>query len=261
MNVVPLEYPGWRYDLDRLRTTVTSRTRVILLNSPHNPTGKVFDQGELQAIADLAIEHDLVVVTDEVYDRILYDGNVHHPIATISGMWDRTLTINSTGKTFSLTGWKVGYAIGPERLIDALRSVHQFVTFATATPFQAALAHAFVVARDNGYYRELARDYAERRDTLARILEDAGLPAEPVMGSYFLMASFAHLDFANDVEFARHLITDVGIASIPPSAFYMNPGAAPKLVRFCFAKDHATLVEAGRRLERFVLPGEDTFAG
>ncbi len=255
MRVVRLDVPGWTFSPDALRSAITGRTRVILLNTPHNPTGKVFTRAELQAIADLAIEHDLVVVTDEVYDRILYDDAVHVPVATLPGMWERTLTINSTGKTFSLTGWKIGYAIGPDPLIAALRSVHQFVTFATATPFQAAMAESIPMARANGYYETLAGEYRERRDTLRDILESATLAVEPVQGSYFLMASFDHLDFATDVEFCRFLITEVGVTPIPPSAFYGDPESAPRMVRFCFAKQLSTLAEAGDRLGRSNLIG------
>lgn len=250
MRVVTLQPPDWRFAVDELRATISDRTRIILLNTPHNPTGKVFTRDELVTIADLAIEHDLFVITDEVYDRITYDGAIHIPIATLPGMWERTLTINSTGKTFSMTGWKIGYAIGPERLQAALRAVHQFVTFATATPFQVAMAEAMVAARENGYYPALKAAYRERRDVLNSQLVAAGLPVLNVEGSYFTMASFDHLDFADDVAFCRWLIAEAKVTPIPPSAFYVHPESAPKLVRFCFAKQMATLEEAGRRLNQ-----------
>jgi len=250
MRVVTLQPPDWRFPVEALKSAVTGSARVILLNTPHNPTGKVFSRVELQAIADLAIEHDLVVVTDEVYGRITYDDAVHTLIATLPGMWERTLTINSTGKTFSLTGWKIGYVIGPEHLQDALRAVHQFVTFATATPFQVAMAEALVAARENGYYPALSAAYRERRDLLTRQLVDIGLPVLNVEGSYFTMASFDHLDFVDDVAFCRWLIEEAKVTPIPPSTFYLDPGSAPKLVRFCFAKQLATIVEAGRRLKQ-----------
>ncbi|MBA3277053.1 MAG: aminotransferase class I/II-fold pyridoxal phosphate-dependent enzyme [Chloroflexia bacterium] len=250
LRAVRLEPPDWTFAFENLKSAVNDRTRAILLNTPHNPTGKVFTRPELQAIADLAIRHNLVVVTDEVYDRILYDGAVHVPIATLPGMWERTLTINSTGKTFSLTGWKIGYAIGPDHLVTALRSVHQFVTFATSTPFQVAMAEGMADARRNGYYETLLVEYAERRDALTGILGRAGLPAAPVQGSYFLMASFENLGFATDVDFCRFLITEVGVTPIPPSALYLEPASAPKLARFCFAKKISTLIEAGNRLDR-----------
>ncbi len=248
MRVVQLEPPDWRFSQEALRAAVTGRTKMILLNTPHNPTGKVFSERELRLIADIAIEHDLVVVTDEVYDRIVFDDARHVPMATLPGMWDRTLTINSAGKTFSLTGWKIGYAIGPEHLIEPLRAVHQFVTFATATPFQFAVAEAMNEAATNGYYQDLAAEYRERRDVLRAALEGAGLPVLHTQGSYFLMASFDHLEFPSDVDFSRWLITEVGVTPIPPSAFYQDPDQAPRLVRFCFAKHLATLQAAGERL-------------
>lgn len=260
VRTVRLRPPDWSFAVDDLREAITDRTRVILLNTPHNPTGKVFTMPELRAIADLAVDHDLVVVTDEVYDRIVFDDAVHIPIATLPGMWERTLTINSTGKTFSLTGWKIGYAIGPERLQAALRSVHQFVTFATSTPFQVAMAESLAVAEEHGYYRDLADAYAERRRVLSGILERAGMPVMRSEGSYFLQASFADFAFERDVDFCRWLISRVGVTPIPPSAFYMDPATAPRLVRFCFAKDVTTLQEAGRRLEQMAAIAAETAA-
>jgi aspartate/methionine/tyrosine aminotransferase len=238
-----------------LRAAITAQTRVILLNTPHNPTGKVFGRTELEFIASLAMEHDLLVVTDEVYDRILFDHAVHVPIATLPGMWERTITINSVGKTFSLTGWKVGYAIGPERLIDAMRSVHQWVTFATSTPFQVAMAEAIPAATVNGYYLDLERDYHERRAVMVKVLASAGLPPLRSTGSFFVMTGFGDHTFANDVDFCRWLIVEVGVTPIPPSAFYLEPATAPQLLRFCFAKQLATLHEAGRRLEHLSVAG------
>lgn len=252
MRVVRLEPPDWTFSVEALDAAVTDHTKLILLNTPHNPTGKVFSAEELGEIAEVARQRDVVVISDEVYDRITFDGAIHVPIATLPGMWERTLTINSTGKTFSMTGWKIGYAIGPEWLQGALRSVHQFVTFATSTPFQEAMADALELAQSNGYYESLRRDYHARRDLLAGHLKDAGLPALPVRGAYFLMAPFDHSDFRTDVAFCRWLIEEVGVTPIPPSAFYMNPATAPKMVRFCFAKEHATLDAAGQRLSQLV---------
>ena len=250
MKAVSLRAPDWRFDPAELVAAVTPKTRAILLNTPHNPTGKVFTRAELEQIADMALERDLLVVTDEVYDRIVFDEQEHTPIATLPGMWERTLTLNSVGKTFSVTGWKVGYAIGPERLIDALRSVHQWVTFATATPFQVAMAEAMVIANESGYYPLLTAEYTERRATLTSALMDAGLPVLYTAGSYFLMADFAAWGDVTDTEFSRFLITEIGVTPIPPSAFYLDPATAPKLVRFCFAKELSTLEEAGNRLLR-----------
>ncbi|MDQ2682230.1 MAG: aminotransferase class I/II-fold pyridoxal phosphate-dependent enzyme [Chloroflexota bacterium] len=245
---VRLEPPDWSFDPDELRQQCGHGACVLLLNTPHNPTGKVFTRPELELIAEIANERDLIVLSDEVYDRILFHGCEHIPIWTLPGMWERTLTINSTGKTFSMTGWKVGYAIGPAGLNAALRVVHQFVTFASATPFQEAMAVALEVAPELGYYDQLAREYDERRIALERALTEAGLPTLPIGGSYFLMADFSHLPYATDVEFCRWLVTERGVAAVPPSAFYVDPATAPRLARFCFAKKISTLEEAGRRL-------------
>ena len=249
MRGIRLREPDWTFDPAELEAAITPRTRAILLNTPHNPTGKVFSRTELELIANLARQHDLVVVTDEVYDRIVFDGAEHVPIATLPGMWDRTLTLNSVGKTFSITGWKIGYAIGPEPLINALRAVHQWVTFATSTPFQVAMAESMEVASATGYYDDLVRAYTERRDELTVGLIDAGLPVLRTAGSYFLMADFSQHNPATDVEFSRFLISEVGVTPIPPSAFYSDPTTAPQLVRFCFAKKRSTLQEASRRLQ------------
>lgn len=245
---VRLREPDWTFDPTELEAAINTRTKVILLNSPHNPTGKVFSRDELETIAAVAIRHDLIVITDEVYDRIVYPGHEHIPIATLPDMWDRTLTINSTGKTFSLTGWKIGYAVGPATLQDGLRGVHQFVTFATATPFQVAMVEAMSTAAERGYYEQLVIDYTRRRDLLANGLTNAGFEVMGIGGSYFLMASLQQDRFASDNDLAKWLIEEIGVASVPPSSFYQNPGSAPLLLRFCFAKLDATLSEAATRL-------------
>jgi aspartate/methionine/tyrosine aminotransferase len=245
---VRLNPPDWSFDLDALRQAIGSKTRAIVINTPHNPTGKMFSRAELDAIAQLAIEHDLVVITDEVYDRITYDGAVHTPIALLPGMWERTLTLNSTGKTFSMTGWKIGYVIGPADLSAALRGIHQFNVFATATPLQEAMAVAMEQAEAQGYYRELRGNYTALRNQLRAALEAAGLPVLPVSGSYYLMADVSGLGFADDVAFCRYLTAEIGVAAIPPSAFYADPSTAPLLARFCFAKRSETIAAAAERL-------------
>ena len=247
---VTLRPPDWSFDIDELRTAFTADTKVLLLNTPHNPTGKVFAHAELEKIASLCRERDVLVIADEVYDRITFDGVEHISIATLPGMWERTLTINSTGKTFSMTGWKIGFGMGPAPLNAALRSVHQFVTFASATPFQDAMAHALETAEERGYYDQLRAEYTARRDLLRDALEDCGLPTLPISGSYFLMADFSHLDFSDDASFCRYLTTEVGVAAVPPSAFYLDKRRAGKLARFCFAKREVTLREAANRLQR-----------
>ncbi|MDP9365605.1 MAG: methionine aminotransferase [Chloroflexota bacterium] len=248
LRPVTLRPPDWTFDRAELEAAFGPRTRALLLNTPHNPTGKVFGRAELEEIAALCRERDVVVVTDEVYDRILFDGAVHVPIGTLPGMWERTLTINSTGKTFSMTGWKVGFAVGPPALQAALRAVHQFVTFATATPLQEAMATALEVAPGLGYYERLRAEYAERRDLLREALEGAGLPTLPIGGAYFLTADVAGMDFDSDVAFCRYLTAEVGVAAVPPSAFYADPSQAPVMARFCFAKREETLRSAAERL-------------
>lgn len=249
-RVVTLHPPDWSFDPAELDAAFTPRTKLLLLNTPHNPTGKVFTHEELATIAARCQEHDALVVTDEVYDRIVFPPATHVPLATLPGMWERTLTLNSTGKTFSMTGWKIGYAVGPATLNAALRAVHQFVTFATATPFQEALAVALETARERGYYSQLRDEYTQRRDLLAGALDAAGLPPLPIGGSYFLLADIARLGFPDDVAFCRYLTAEIGVAAIPPSAFYLDPARAPQLARFCFAKRAETLAAAATRLAR-----------
>jgi aspartate/methionine/tyrosine aminotransferase len=219
------------------------------LNTPHNPTGKVFNRAELEQIAALCQEHDVIALTDEVYDRIIFDDVEHVPLATLPGMWERTLTLNSTGKTFSMTGWKIGFAVGPADLNAAIRATHQFITFATATPFQEAMAVALETAAEQGYYAQLREEYTRRRDRLRAVLADAGLPPMACHGAYFLLSDITKLGFDNDVDFCRYLVTDIGVAAIPPSAFYMDPSTAPPLARFCFAKRLETIDAAAERLD------------
>jgi aspartate/methionine/tyrosine aminotransferase len=171
-------------------------------------------------------------------------------MATLTGMWERTLTVNSTGKTFSMTGWKIGYALGPPELNQAVRASHQFVTFSTSTPFQEAMAVAMETAARTGYYETLRREYTERRDLLAETLTSAGLPTLSIQGSYFLLADVQGMGFPDDVSFCRYLTTEIGVAAIPPSAFYADPARAPLLARFCFAKRDETLRAAADRLQK-----------
>jgi aspartate/methionine/tyrosine aminotransferase len=248
-RVVTLRPPDWRFDPDELRAAFGPRTRLIVLNTPHNPTGKMFTEEELDLIAALCRAHDVVAVSDEVYSEITFDGARHVPIATRPGMWERTVTVDSIGKTFSVTGWKIGWAIAAPALTAALRGAHQFVTFANATPFQEAAADALTAAPANGYYQELRTAYAARRALLTGILAAAGLPTLPVQGAYFLLADIAALPFPDDTAFCRHLMTQVGVAAIPPSAFYADPRTAPRLARFCFAKRDDTMLAAAERLK------------
>jgi aspartate/methionine/tyrosine aminotransferase len=247
---VTLQPPDWHFDRQALADLFTHRTRLILINTPHNPTGKMFSREELSFIGSLCQQHDVLVITDEVYEQIRFDGVEHIPMATLPGMWERTLTVNSTGKTFSMTGWKVGYAVGPPHLNLAVRATHQFVTFSTSTPFQEAMATAIETAARTGYYDQLRREYTARRDLLAGALKDSGLPTLPVQGSYFLLADVQGMGFPDDVSFCRYLTAEIGVAAIPPSAFYADPARAPLLARFCFAKKDETLRAAAERLQR-----------
>jgi len=240
----------WWFDPAELRAAFGQRPKLVFINTPHNPTGKVYTRAELELIAGLCQEYDVLAITDEVYDRLVYDSAEHLPLATLPGMWERTLTLNSAGKTFGVTGWKIGYAVGPAELNRALRQAHQWVTFATATPFQEATAAALEQAATNGYYRQLRAEYDERRTLLRGILEAAGLPTLPTEGSYFINTDISSLGYTDDRAFCRFLTTEIGVAAIPTSAFYSNPASAPPFARFCFAKNHATLEAAGERLQR-----------
>ena len=244
---VTLRAPDFSFDPAELEAAFTSRTRLLLLNTPHNPTGKVFSREELGLIAELCQRHDVLVLTDQVYEHLTFDGVSHIPLATLPGMWERTLTLSSTGKTFSMTGWKIGYAIGPAPMVAAAQSAHQFITFATATPFQAAMAAALDAGDD--FYRSLKAEYAARRDFLLTALGDAGLSPLAPQGTYFAMVDVHQAGFEDDVAFAKFFTAEVGVACIPTSVFYAT--AAPdkgRLARFAFCKRLETLERAAERL-------------
>jgi N-succinyldiaminopimelate aminotransferase len=245
-RVVPLAPPEFRLDPDALEAAVSPRARLLVLNSPHNPVGRVFTRDELDAIAAVCLRHDLLVVTDEVYEHIVFDGE-HVPVATLPGMRERTVTISSAGKTFSLTGWKVGWTCAPPDLAAAVRAVHQFVTFAVATPFQHAVAAALAAGDD--YYARLGAAYRARRDRLCDGLEEVGFGVRRPEGTYFAVADIRPLGYDDDETFCRTLVERVGIAAIPVSAFASGKGIR-HLVRFAFCKDDATLDEGLRRLRR-----------
>lgn len=245
-RVVRLEPPGFRLEAAALEAACSDRTRVIVLNSPMNPAGRVFTRAELEAVAAAAVRHDAVVVTDEVYEHIVFEG-AHVPLATLPGMLERTVTISSAGKTFSLTGWKIGWTCASPELTAAVRACHQFVTFAVATPFQHAMATA--LATGDAYYARLRADYLARRDRLCGALAGVGFAVRPPEGTYFALADIRPLGFEDDEVFCRHLVEAVGVAAIPNSAF--SEGRRVRhLVRFAFCKDDATLDEGLRRLER-----------
>ncbi len=245
-RVVALEPPDFRLNAAALEAAVSPRTRAIVHNSPSNPAGRVFTRAELEAIAAVCTRHDLVAVTDEVYEHIVFEG-VHTPIATLPGMRERTVTISSSGKSFSLTGWKIGWSCAAPELAAAVRAVHQFVIFAVATPFQHAIVSA--LEAEDAYYETLRAEYRVRRDRLCRGLSGIGFDVRPPEGSYFALADIRPLGYDDDEVFCRRLVEEVGVAAIPVSAF-TTERPVRHLVRFAFCKRDATLDEALRRLER-----------
>ena len=243
---VTLRPPAFRLDLDELRAAVTPRTRFVLLNSPHNPTGTVLSREELTAVADLAVEHDLTVITDEVYEHLTY-GVEHVPIATLPGMAERTLTISSIGKSYSFTGWKVGWATGPAHLVGALMSAKQWLTFTSGAPLQPAAAFALTSAGD--YPGQLADSLHQRRDLLLAGLADAGLPARTPDGTYFAVSDITHLGWDDATAFCLALPERAGVVGIPVQGFYADhPDAGRQLVRWTFCKRPEVLGEAVDRL-------------
>ncbi len=246
---VRLSPPDWELPRAELAFACTERTKLIVLNSPMNPSGKVFSPDELGFIAGLAQRYDCIVVCDEVYEHLTFDGLRHIPLMSVPGMRERCLRIGSAGKTFSLTGWKVGYVTGVPSLLEPAAKAHQFLTFTTPPNLQRAVA--FGLGKDEAYFQGLARDLERKRDLLAEGLGNLGFPVKRSSGTYFLTADFSHLGFnGDDVAFCRHLTTQAGVAAIPVSAFYEDK-APRNFVRFAFCKDDDTLAEALDRLARF----------
>ncbi|MXG89743.1 pyridoxal phosphate-dependent aminotransferase [Nocardioides sp. YIM 123512] len=244
---VTLRAPAFRLDVDELRAAVTPRTRFVLLNSPHNPTGTVLTRAELQAVADVAIEHDLVVITDEVYEHLVYDGVEHVPIATLPGMAERTLTLSSAGKSYSFTGWKVGWATGPAELVAAVLAAKQWLTFTSGSPLQPAVALALDSEPD--FPADLARDLQSRRDLLLSGLASAGLPAASVpRGAYFATTDVRHLGWSDAMEFCLALPERAGVVAIPSQVFYDDQAEGAHLVRFTFCKDRSVIESGVSRL-------------
>ncbi|MCD4524182.1 pyridoxal phosphate-dependent aminotransferase [Nocardioides sp. cx-173] len=243
---VTLRAPDYRLDLDELRTAVTPRTRFVLLNSPHNPTGTVLNRAELQAVAELAIEHDLVVITDEVYEHLVFDEHAHVPIATLPGMAERTLSLSSAGKSYSFTGWKVGWATGPAALVGALLAAKQWLTFTSGSPLQPAVAHALDELPD--FPRELAADLQERRDLLCAGLDAAGLAVRVPEGTYFATTDVRALGWDDGLAFCLALPERAGVVAIPAQVFYDHQEEGRHLVRWAFCKERPVIAEAMRRL-------------
>jgi N-succinyldiaminopimelate aminotransferase len=237
------------FDPAELRAAITPRTRLLLLNSPHNPTGKVFTLDELTMIAGLCVEHDLIAVTDEVYEHLIFDGARHIPLATLPGMAERTLTISSAGKSFSVTGWKVGWACGPAPLVAAARKAKQFLTFAGGTPFHAGVAVG--LTQEMGWVHALAKDLQERRDRLTAGLRACGAEVFPCEGTYFLQIDAGSLGYADGIELCQDLALDAGVVAIPAQVFFDDAEAGRRYVRFAFCKTDGVLNEGIKRLSTF----------
>ncbi|HEX5903986.1 MAG TPA: aminotransferase class I/II-fold pyridoxal phosphate-dependent enzyme [Actinomycetota bacterium] len=247
-KTVTLAPPDWTFDERELEAAFTDRTRGIVINTPNNPTGKVFSREELDVIARLCQTWGAVVFTDEIYEHITYDGHRHVPPGSVPGLEDRTVTISALSKTYAVTGWRVGWIVAPDALTGGIRSVHDFLTVAAPAPLQEAGAVA--LAMPESFYERLALEYLERRDTLLRILEETGFEADPVRGAYYVMADVSHLGLGDDVEVAHHLTKEVGVAVVPGSSFFSRPELGSHLVRFAFCKKLETLEEAGERLRK-----------
>ncbi|HSF17988.1 MAG TPA: aminotransferase class I/II-fold pyridoxal phosphate-dependent enzyme [Vicinamibacteria bacterium] len=245
---VTLHEPDFHIDPAELESAFNERTRAIIINTPNNPTGKIYSRGELEAIAAQCQKWGVVAVTDEIYEHILYDGARHIPMATIDGMSDRTVTINSLSKTYSLTGWRVGWAIAPDTLTDAIRKVHDFLTVGAAAPLQEAAAVALTLPES--YYERLASDYQARRDRLLSSLNAAGFRCYRPEGAYYIMTDISSFGFSDDVAFARHLVERVGVAAVPGSSFYHRREDGKQKLRFTFCKRNETLAAAAERLAR-----------
>jgi len=243
---------GWTFDPDELAAAFTDRTKAIILNTPNNPTGKVFSRDELEMIAALCRKWDAIAISDEIYEHIIYDGQRHVPIATIEGMADRTITINGLSKTYSVTGWRVGWTISPPSLTGAIRKVHDFLTVGAPAPLQEAGAVA--LGLPDAYYLQLAANYQKRRDALLEVLARHHFTCYTPLGAYYIMTDISAFGFGSDVEFARYLVKDIGVAAVPGSSFYTTDAGRTKL-RFCFCKKDETLQEADRRMEKLVPAG------
>lgn len=250
---VRLRGPRWEFDPAELEAAFSERTRAIIICNPNNPAGKVFTRDELATIAELCQRYDVLAITDEIYEHILYeeeDGSQreHVSMITLPGMRDRTVVVNSLSKTYSVTGWRVGYCIAQPELTDAIRKVHDFLTVGAAAPLQAA--GAFALSLPDTYYRQLREKYQQRRDTLLEVLRETGFQPVVPQGAYYIMADISGFGFDNDVDFARHLAREIGVACVPGSSFFRNPADGAHLVRFCFCKREETLAAAAENLAR-----------
>lgn len=246
---VKLYPPNFTFDKDELSKAFNNKTKAIIINTPNNPTGKVFTKEELKFIAGLCIENDVIAITDEIYEHIIYDGLEHIPMATIDGMRERTITVNGISKTFSVTGWRIGYVIAPPHITSAVKKVHDFLTVGAAAPLQEAAAKVMNSCDD--YYKSLNDFYTVRRDYFIKVLEDVGFKCNRPSGAYYVMADIEGFGMGDDIEFSRYLIKDIGVAVVPASSFYRSKDSEGKnMVRFCYCKKMETLEAAAQRLTR-----------
>ncbi len=245
-RMVSLRAPDWSFDPDELRRAFNEKTRAIIINTPNNPTGKVFTREELELIATLCVKFDALAITDEIYEYIIYDGAEHIPMISLPGMRERTILVNSASKTFSVTGWRVGWLVAAPKLTDAIRKVHDFLTVAAASPLQQACAMALNM--DASYFAGLSHEYAERKHMLIGILESAGFRCFNPKGAYYVMTDISEFGFQDDFAFAHHLL-EIGVAGVPGSSFYANPKHGAMQMRFCFCKKFETLQAAGEKFK------------
>ncbi len=242
---VSLQPPDFKFNEEELKQSFSKKTKAIIINNPNNPSGKVYTRDELKLIADLCFENNTIAITDEIYEYILFDGRKHVSIASISDMTDRTITISGLSKTYSMTGWRIGYAIGAKTLVDAVKRAHDFLTVGAPHPLQIAAVTALELP--DSYYSWLRESYEEKRELFLRLLGEAGFEFHKPEAAYYVLADYTGLGFKNDFEFSEHLTREVKVACVPGSSFY-SQGGGQNLVRFMFAKDEVPLIEAGQRL-------------
>ncbi len=247
-KLITLHAPDWTFDREEMRRAFSKKTKAVIINTPNNPTGRVFSREDLEFIAALCQEYDALCITDEIYEHIIYDGAVHVPVMTIPGMRERAVIVNSMSKSYSVTGWRVGWVIAAPDLTDSIRKVHDFLTVGAATPLQ----HAGVLAMNqpDTFYKDLAEHYVGRRDKLLGLLSAAGFQCFKPAGAYYIMTDISQFGFPDDTTFVKHLINEIGVAAVPGSSFFSGNGKGSQIVRFCFCKKYETLEDAGHRLRK-----------
>jgi aspartate/methionine/tyrosine aminotransferase len=250
VRYVPLRPLLWTFDPDELRAAFTPRTRAVVINTPNNPTGRVFNIDELTAIARLCQEFDALAITDEIYEHITFDNQRHIPILTLPGMRDRSVLVNSLSKTFSVTGWRVGWVVAPPELTSSIRKVHDFLTVGAAAPLQQA--GILALGLPDNYYARLAEMYEGKRNMMLEALSSVGFVCSRPHGAYYVMAQTGKFDFASDISFCDYLVREIGVAAVPGSSFFSDPALGSKWIRFCFAKKPETIAAAGERLQRLL---------